>query len=397
MLSGINVVLGVSAGIAAYKTCGLVRSLKKNNANVDVILTEGATHFVTPLTMQTLSQNKVVVDTFAVLGQNEEWNVEHISLAKKADVFVIAPATADVLAKMANGVADDMLTTTVLATKAPVLICPAMNTAMFENPITRENIKKLEERGFLFLYGTDGLLACGDVGGGRMAEPEVIEKQIIEIALPVQDLAGKKVLVSAGGTAEPIDKVRKIVNNSSGKMGIAIAENAKRRGADVTLILGRHTAAVPKLLNKVEHVETTLEMYDAVVKNKDEYDLIIMAAAPADYRPKKPFDGKLKGETLSLELIKNPDIAATVGHSDYKGRLIVFAAECNDLDTYAREKLVAKNADMLVANDVSRSDAGFAVDTNVVSIYTRDGQVENYPCMSKDKVAAVILDKYLSL
>ena len=397
MLTGINVVLGVSAGIAAYKTCGMVRELTKLNCNVDVILTKGATQFVTPLTMQTLSKNKVVTDTFATLGKDEKWNVEHVSLAKKADLFVIAPATADVIAKMANGIADDMLTTTVLATKAPVLVCPAMNTAMYDNSVTTENFERLKKRGFIFLEGVEGELACGDAGRGRMAEPEKIIEKTISLVLPKQDLAGKKILVSAGGTAEKIDEVRQIVNHSSGKMGIAIAEKAKRRGADVTLVLGVHTAAVPKCLTRVINVGTTLEMFDAVVGNKDEQDCIIMAAAPADYRPVAPFSGKFKGEKMTLELIKNPDIAATVGNSDYRGKLVVFAAECEDIEKYAVSKLRTKNAAFLVANDISVEGAGFGADTNIVSLYFPDGTVTHYQKMLKSEVADIILDKYISL
>lgn len=397
MLSGLNVILGVGAGIAAYKTCELVRLLKKQNACVDVILTEGATHFVTPLTMQTLSQNKVITDTFSVLGKDDEWNVEHVSLAKKADIFVIAPATADLIAKAAAGIADDMLTTTLLATKARVLLCPAMNTAMYDNQATSKNLEILKNRGFYVLDGASGELACGDVGRGRMAEPNDIFSEICRLLLPEQDLKGQKILVSAGGTAEPIDKVRKIVNNSSGKMGIAIAQAACRRGADVTLVLGVHTAKVPACITHIKEVSTTLEMFDAIVPDADKYDCIIMAAAPADYRPEKVFDGKYKGEKMTLELVKNPDIAKAVGTSDYKGTLIVFAAECADLENYALKKMRDKNARLMVANDVTREGAGFGVDTNVVTIYSDDGQKTSYPKMLKSQVADVILDKYLSL
>lgn len=392
MLSNFNVLLGVSGGIACYKSCDIVSRLKKLGAGVDVVMTSHATEFVSPLTFETLSARRVVVDMF---DTDRQWEVEHISLAKKADICVIAPATANVIAKLADGIADDMLTTTCLALKCPIIIAPAMNTNMYDSPTVRDNLKKLRRRGVIVVDPVEGRLACGDSGKGKMAEPAKIIDEVIYRLLPKRDYEGKKVLVTAGATRENIDGVRFITNRSSGKMGIEIAKEVVKRGGEVVLVKGLVQVEVPKYINKVISVESTAQMYDAVMANYSDCDMIIKAAAPSDYRPVKEIRQKLKGDEITLHLVKNPDIAKAVGQVKEHRKLIIFAAETQNLYTYAKDKLVEKNADMVVANDVTEEGAGFDVDTNVVTLIKRNGMRKNYPIYSKSKVAGIILDEAL--
>lgn len=390
-LKGKNVVIGVTGGIAVYKMCEVVSSLRKRGADVFVVMTKNATEFVSPLTFETLSNNRVVTDMF---DRDREWEVEHISLAKKADIFVVAPATANFVGKFASGIADDFLTTTVMATKAPVLLAPAMNTGMMTSPSYEKNESVLKERGVNFVYGGSGFLACGDMGKGRLADPRLIVDAIEEILFPVRDLEGKTVMVTAGATREPIDPVRFITNRSSGKMGIAIANSALKRGANVILIKG-FTSVNPDEGVEVVNVETTADMYEAVMNNLDKADIIIKSAAPADYKVKMS-EQKIKSETLTLEFVKNPDIAQAVGKIKGSKKLVVFSAETENLFENATKKLIKKNADMVVANDVTKQGAGFDVDTNIASFITKDG-VEELPIMTKTELADRILDKVQSI
>ncbi|MBE5733069.1 MAG: bifunctional phosphopantothenoylcysteine decarboxylase/phosphopantothenate--cysteine ligase CoaBC [Clostridiales bacterium] len=390
-LKGKNVVIGVTGGIAVYKMCEVVSSLRKRGADVFVVMTKNATEFVSPLTFETLSNNRVVTDMF---DRDREWEVEHISLAKKADIFVVAPATANFVGKFASGIADDFLTTTVMATKAPILLAPAMNTGMMTSPAYEKNESELKARGVNFIYGDSGFLACGDTGKGRLADPKSIVEAIEEILFPVRDLEGKTVMVTAGATREPVDPVRFITNRSSGKMGIAIANSALKRGANVLLIKG-FTTVNPDEGVEVINVETTAQMYDAVMNNLDKADIIIKSAAPADYRVKTA-DQKIKSETLTLEFIKNPDIAQAVGKVKGNKKLVVFSAETENLFENATKKLIKKNADMVVANDVTKQGAGFDVDTNIASFITKDG-VDELPIMTKTELADKILDKVQSI
>ena len=390
MLSNFNVLLGVSGGIACYKACEVVSRLKKLNAGVDVVMTKHATEFVAPLTFETLSNRPVVSDMFS---REREWEVEHIALAKKADLCIIAPATANIISKLAEGIADDMLTTTYLALKCPVIIAPAMNTNMYENPVIKANLEKLRKSGVIVVDSAEGRLACGDVGKGKMAEPLDIVAKAVEVLCPKRDYAGKRVLVTAGATRENIDGVRFITNRSSGKMGIEIAKAAVKRGAEVVLVKGLVQVGVPSYISKVVAVESTEQMYEAVMANYKDCDVIIKAAAPSDYRPKKKITDKLKGEEITLELVKNPDIAKAVGKEKGERKLVVFCAETRELMESAMKKLADKNADMVVANDVTMQGAGFDSDTNIVTIAKKDGFLKSYPVMSKSQVADVILDE----
>ena len=384
---GKNIVLGVSGGIAVYKVCSLVRLLKKAGHNVDVIMTKNATEFVTPLTFQTLSQRPVITDTFL---QDNPAEVMHIALAKKADLFVVVPATANVIAKYAHGIADDMLTTTLLATTAPVVFCPAMNTNMFNNVATQSNLQLLSSRGVYILDSASGVLACGDEGKGRLPDADVIFNYINDVLYPNSNLAGKNVLITCGATLEKLDDVRFITNFSSGKMGCALAKEAQMRGANVTLVLARHSANVPQGV-KVVNVETTQQMHDAVMHCFDQTDAFIMAAAPCDYRPEKFSNSKIKTENLTLNFVKNVDIAQAVGVKKGNKVLVAFSAETDNEIANATNKRIKKNADFIVCNNVKTNDV-FASDTNVVSIIDKDG-VTNYDQMSKDAVASLILDK----
>ncbi len=390
MLSSVNVVLGVSGGIACYKACEVVSRLKKLGASIDVIMTKNATEFVQPLTFESLSSREVIVDMFA---PKKKFEVEHISLAKKADICVIAPATANVIAKLAEGIADDMLSTTVLAMKCPILIAPAMNTNMYENPITQQHIETLKKRGFIFVDPIVGRLACGDKGVGKMAEPIDIVSKVVEVLIPKQDFKGKKVLITAGATREPIDGVRFITNKSSGKMGLELAKAVIKRGGKVVLVKGLCSVDIPQYIQDVIEVETTSQMYDAVMSAYKDCDVIIKAAAPSDYKLKNKFDNKIKDEELTLSLVKNPDIAKEVGKVKGDRKLIIFCAETTDLINNALKKIKSKNADLVVANDVTQKGAGFDVDTNIVTICTKDGKTFEYPQMLKSEVANVILDK----
>lgn len=394
MLSGKCVVVGVTGGIAAYKTCEVVSRLKKLHADVRVIMTKNATEFVSPLTFQSLSHNPVSVDTFANI---QTWEIEHIALAQRADVFVIAPATANIIGKLACGIADDMLSTTVMATHAPVLIAPAMNTAMLENAATQQNMRTLSERGMRFIAPGTGMLACGTSGAGRMSEPSQIVDEIVRTLRPREDFAGLSVVVTAGPTAEPLDPVRYITNRSSGKMGYAIADAAHARGAHVTLISGPTAIQPPKGVDVVR-IGTTQELYDAVLGHADA-DVVIQAAAPADYRAREISPTKIKrtGDSLMIELVPNPDIAAALGARKHPGQTLVgFAAETNNVIENAQGKLKRKSLDLIVANDVTRAGAGFDVDTNIVTLIDGEGMKE-LPMMTKREVADGILDRVAEL
>ena len=395
-LEGKNVVLGVTGGIAAYKACELTSRLRKAGAQVYVIMTKNACQFVAPLTFETLSNHPAVTDTFA---RPSTWEVEHIALAKRADVFVIAPATANILAKMAHGIADDMLSTTVLATRAPVLVAPAMNTGMWENVATRENVKTLSAWGVRFIGPEGGFLACGDTGAGRMSEPKQIFDAIVETLLPRQDMQGLKVVVTAGPTVEKIDPVRYISNRSSGKMGYAIAEAAAKRGADVTLVTGPTRLEIPWGAKAVS-IQSTQDLLEAMITHCPQADIVIQAAAPADFTPAVVADQKIKKQgdgDLVLTLRQTPDVAAHVGKMKRSGQTLVgFAAETNDVLQNAEGKLTKKNLDMIVANDVTAPGAGFDVDTNIVTFVTRNG-METLPCLPKKQVADELLDRIMKL
>lgn len=393
MLKGKKVVLGVSGGIACYKACEIVSALKKMNCEVDVIMTKHAKEFVSPLTFETLSARPVVSDMFV---REREWEVEHIALAKKADVFVVAPATANVIAKIAGGIADDMLTTTILAAKCTKIICPAMNTNMYDSDENQNNLAILKSRGFIIIEGVSGRLACGDIGKGKLAPVEDIVSEIKSVLLPKQDLKGKTFLITAGGTRENIDGVRYITNRSSGKMGLAIADEVVKRGGKVILIVGSVSVTIPDYFSKVIRVDSTQEMYEAVMTNTAQADVIIKAAAPSDYRVKNSFDNKIKGETLTLELVKNKDIAKAVGEIKGDKKLIIFCAETQNLVESAREKLKSKNADMVIANDVTMQGAGFDVDTNIVTLITNKIEI-NLPKLKKSEVAKHIIDEAIKL
>ena len=394
MLYGKNVVLGVSGGIAVYKACEIVSRLKKLGASVDVIMTDNAREFVTPLTFQTLAKSAVVTNAFEPV---KEFDINHISLAKKADILVVAPATANVIAKFAEGIADDMLTTTYLASNAQKLICPAMNCNMYEDAATQKNMQTLRERGAMFCDSTVGLLACGDVGKGRMAEPCDIVAKIVDYLTPVQDFANRRVLVTAGGTEEKIDGVRVIANHSSGKMGKAVAEAIAQRGGSVVFVYGNVKVDVPKCVEKAIHVTSTQDMLEACQSEFPGCDMAIMAAAPADYRLKKPFENKIKSENLTLEFVKNPDIAMTLGMSKGDKKLVIFSAETENLIENATAKLKKKNADLVVANDVTVEGAGFNVDTNVATLIDKDGNRFESGKVSKSALADIILDKVIAL
>lgn len=395
-LAGKKIVLGVTGGIAAYKSAEIVSRLRHLGAEVHVIMTENAAKFVAPLTFQTLSANPVVTDTFAT---PETWNVEHVALAKLADIFVIAPATANILAKMACGIADDMLSTTVLATKAPVLAAPAMNTGMWTAPATAQNVETLRNRGVHIIGPGSGMLACGDEGAGRMSEPEEIVAEIERILAAKADLQGLKVLVTAGATRERLDPVRFLTNDSSGKMGFALAEAARDRGAEVTLVKGSTTAKVPSGVRIVE-AESAADLLRAMKKEAGRQDIVIQAAAVADYRPATFSKTKIKkkaGEALTVTLEENPDIAKAVGAMKKKGQILAgFAAETDHVVKHAKEKLAAKNLDLIVANDVTRPGAGFNTDTNIVTLITAD-RTEDLPIMTKRAAAETILDRILEI
>lgn len=396
MLKDKTVVIGVSGGIAVYKVCDVVSRLKKLGANVHVIMTKSATEFVAPLTFQSLSQNYVVSDMFE---EPKTWDVEHISLAKKADVFLIAPATANVIGKIACGISDDMLSTTVMATKGKVLIAPAMNTNMYENPIVQRNIDTLKALNYDFIEPESGRLACGDMGKGKLASPENIVEAVVRALTKKQDLKGERIIITAGPTVEAIDPVRYLTNRSTGKMGYAIAKEAIERGAEVTLVSGPTKLEPPKNLRKFIKIESAQEMYEAVLDNLDENQVIIKSAAVADYKPKSYCNKKIKknDDDLVIRLDRNKDIAYEIGKIKNDKILVGFAAETNDLIENAKNKVKKKNLDFIVANDLTKEGAGFGVDTNIVKIIDKDGIISEYPIMKKEEVANVILDKVKSL
>ena len=390
------VVLGVTGGIAVYKACELLRLLQKRGIDVFVVMTQNACRFVAPLTFETLSGHPVAVDTF---DRPQTWEVEHIALAKRADLFLIAPATANIMGKMACGIADDMLSTTVMATRAPVLVAPAMNTGMWENAAVQQNVKTLRARGVEIVAPVSGHLACGDSGAGKLEDVAVIAERACELLFAKKDMEGLRVMVTAGPSREALDPVRYISNRSSGKMGYAIAQAAQKRGAEVTLLSGPVAIEAP-LGVKLVPFTTTQELLDRASELAQEQDLLIQAAAPADYRAKEIAPQKIKkqgGEPMTFTLVENPDVAATLGKAKRSGQVFVgFAAETNDVLAHAKDKLARKNLDMIVANDVTRLGAGFDVDTNIVTLITKDGQ-EALPMMSKAEVAERILDRALAL
>ncbi len=390
------VVLGVTGGIAVYKACELLRLLQKRGIDVFVVMTQNACRFVAPLTFETLSGHPVAVDTF---DRPQTWEVEHIALAKRADLFLIAPATANIMGKMACGIADDMLSTTVMATRAPVLVAPAMNTGMWENAAVQQNVKTLRARGVEIVAPVSGHLACGDNGAGKLEDVAVIAERACELLFAKKDMEGLRVMVTAGPSREALDPVRYISNRSSGKMGYAIAQAAQKRGAEVTLLSGPVAIEAPQGVKLVPFT-TTQELLDRASELAQEQDLLIQAAAPADYRAKEIAPQKIKkqgGEPMTFTLVENPDVAATLGKAKRSGQVFVgFAAETNDVLAHARDKLARKNLDMIVANDVTRPGAGFDVDTNIVTLITKDGQ-EALPMMSKAEVAQRILDRALAL
>lgn len=395
-LTGREIVLGVTGGIAAYKSADLVSRLRHKGANVSVIMTKNATEFIAPLTFRTLSARPVAVDTFQ---SPEYWNVEHVALAQRAEIFLIAPATANILAKMAHGIADDMLSTTVLATKAPILVAPAMNTGMWTAEATRENVGILSRRGVHFVGPDSGLLACGDTGSGRMSEPADIVAEVERILGKKEDMKGLKVLITAGATRERLDPVRFLTNDSSGKMGFALAEAARDRGAEVVVVKGATTAALPRDLRVIE-VESTGDLLETMEREAPENDIVIQAAAPADYKPAEQSPKKIKkqnGEELVIRLTETPDVAKAVGAKKKAGQTLVgFAAETDQLLEHAGEKLRRKNLDLIVANDVTLPGAGFGVDTNIATLITRDKMISR-PLQSKRALAEDILDKVLEL
>ena len=395
MMAGKKIVLGVCGGIAAYKAVEIVSRLKKAGASVQVIMTQGATKFVTPLTFRELSGNPVV---HTMWDEPKTWNVEHIAIASWADCFLLAPATANIIGKLAHGIADDMLSTTLLATTAPVILAPAMNTNMYLNPITQQNIEKLRGVGYRFIEPGTGSLACGTSGPGRLPEPMDIVRAVEELLTENLDLSGKKILVTAGGTREPIDPVRFIGNRSSGKMGYALAEAAVQRGATVILISGPVHLPPPPGVTTIL-VESARQMRDAVMAEFAECDIVIKAAAVADYRVSHQASHKIKktDDNLTLILEKNPDILAELGQLKKNQVLVGFAAETEDLIGHAADKLRRKKADMIVANDVSLPGAGFNCDTNVVKLLYKDGRVEELPKMSKKELAGLILDRIIVL
>lgn len=390
------VVLGVTGGIAAYKACELLRILQKRGIDVYVVMTQNACRFVTPLTFETLSGHPVAVDTF---DRPQTWEVEHIALAKRADLFLIAPATANIIGKMACGIADDMLSTTVMATRAPVMIAPAMNTGMWENEATQHNLRTLASRGVQIVLPASGHLACGDSGAGKLEDVAVIAERALEALGRTRDMEGLRVLVTAGPSREALDPVRYVTNRSSGKMGYAIARAAAQRGAQVTLLTGPVALEAPQGVQVVPFT-TTQELLERAQELAAKQDVLIQAAAPADYRAQKVAQQKIKknsGEPLVLTLVENPDVAAALGRSKRPDQVFVgFAAETNDVLAHAQGKLERKNLDMIVANDVTLPGAGFDVDTNVVTLITRDEAV-SLPLMRKDEVADRILDQVLML
>ena len=395
MLSNKTIIVGVTGGIAAYKACDVVSKLKKLNANIHVIMTESACEFVQPMTFQTLSNNFVINDMFK---EPKTWEVEHIELAKKADAFLIVPATANFIGKLAAGIADDMLTTTVMATMAPVIIAPAMNTNMYTNRIVQANMDKLGDLGYRFIDPASGRLACGDIGAGKLADVDDILAFIVDFfekESEAKDLAGRRIMISAGPTIEAIDPVRYITNRSSGKMGYAIAKRAVARGAQVTLVSGKTDLEVPEGLAKFISIESADDLYENLVGEFDSNDVVIQSAAVADYKPKSYSDKKIKKKDsdLKIDLCRNKDIAQELGKIKGNKVLVGFAAETNDVLENAAKKIKKKNLDFIVANDLTMQGAGFSTETNIVKIIEADGRIKEYPKLLKSEVGDIILDK----
>ena len=393
MLKDKTILLGVTGGIAAYKSAMLASRLVKTGACVHVIMTQNATNFINPITFETLTRNKCIVDTF---DRNFEFKVEHVALAQKADVIMVAPATANIIAKLAHGLADDMLTTTILASKAPKIIAPAMNTGMYENPVTQDNLKLLEKYGMEVITPANGWLDCGDVGAGKMPEPEMLLDYILREIAKEKDLLGRKVLVTAGPTQEAIDPVRYITNHSSGKMGYSIAKACMLRGADVTLVTGRTSLDAPLFVNTIPIVSAK-DMYREVTSRSQDMDIIIKAAAVADYRPCNVSDEKIKkkDDDMSIALERTDDILKYLGEHKPDGQFLCgFSMETENMIGNSRVKLIRKNLDMVAANNVKMAGAGFQGDTNVLTLITQDEEV-SLPLMSKEDAAGKILDKIL--
>ena len=392
MLKGKTILLGVTGSIAAYKIAYLASALVKAGAKVHVLMTQNATNFINPITFETLTGNKCLIDTF---DRNFQFSVEHVSLAKEADVFMVAPASANVIGKLAHGIADDMLTTTFMACTCPKIISPAMNTRMYENPITQDNLKILEHYGMEVIRPASGYLACGDTGAGKMPEPETLFEYILRTVGYPKDMAGKKVLITAGPTREAIDPVRYITNHSTGKMGYAIAENAMLRGADVTLVTGP-CAVEPPMFVKVKPVISAQDMYEAVTEEYDQTDIVIMTAAVADYRPAQVSTEKVKKQDsdLSIPLVRTKDILATLGASKTHQFLCGFSMETQNMLENSRAKIAKKNLDMIVANNLKVAGAGFGTDTNVITLIAKDFEKE-LPLMSKKEAAGCILNAIL--
>ncbi|MBO5166564.1 MAG: bifunctional phosphopantothenoylcysteine decarboxylase/phosphopantothenate--cysteine ligase CoaBC [Lachnospiraceae bacterium] len=393
MLKGKNVVLAVTGSIAAYKIANLASMLKKLNANVTVMMTQNATNFINPITFETLTSNKCLIDTF---DRNFQYSVEHVSLAKSTDVVLVAPASANVIGKIANGIADDMLTTTVMACTCKKIIAPAMNTHMYENPIVQDNIKKLQHYGMEVITPDTGYLACGDIGPGKMPSEQVLLEYILREIAHEKDMVGKKVLVTAGPTMEKIDPVRYISNHSTGKMGYAIAKHCMHRGAEVTLVTGKTDTPKPPFVNIIE-ITSAAEMAEAVKNRAAEQDIIIKAAAVADYRPAQVSDEKVKKKDgdLSIALERTEDILQYLGDHRREGQFLCgFSMETENMLENSRAKLEKKHVDMIVANNLKQAGAGFGTDTNVVTLITKD-DIKELPLMSKDAVAEAILDTIL--
>ena len=395
MLTGKTILLGVTGGIAAYKSASLASLLVKVGAEVRVIMTENAKNFITPITFETLTGHKCITDTF---DRNFEFSVEHVSLAQKADAIMIAPATANVIAKLAHGLADDMLTTTVLASKAPKIIAPAMNTGMYENPVTQDNLALLQKYGMEVVTPASGRLACGDVGAGKMPEPETLIEYIYKVCAYKKDMTGMKVLVTAGPTQEALDPVRYLTNHSSGKMGYNIAKICMLRGAEVTLVSGKTALTAPMFVHTIP-VTSAKDMFDAVTSHAPEMDLIIKAAAVADYRPSHIADEKVKKSDaeLAIPLERTDDILKYLGEHKRPGQFLCgFSMETENMLENSQKKLQKKNLDMIVANNLKVAGAGFETDTNIVTFITPD-TVTELPIMGKDQVAFRLIDKILEL
>ena len=395
MLKGKTVVLAISGSIAAYKMANVARMLLKQHCDVEVLMTQNATQFINPITFESLTGHKCLVDTF---DRNFQYSVEHVALAKRADVVLVAPASANVIGKIANGIADDMLTTTVMACPCKKIVSPAMNHNMYHNPIVQDNIEKLKHFGYEIITPATGMLANGDIGDGRMPEESVLFEAVVKEIACEKDLVGKKVLISAGATREPIDPVRFITNHSSGKMGYALARAAMHRGAEVTVVAA-HTDVEPPLFVNVVPVQTAEEMYDAIVSRAQDYDFVIKAAAVADYTPAVTADNKIKKKDgdMSIPLVRTKDILKTLGEDKRPGQILCgFSMETENVLENSRKKLESKHCDMICANSLKSAGAGFGTDTNIVTLITKNSE-ESLELMSKEQVAHKILDKLMAI